>query len=110
MNPRDLIERLLELTDDLSDALTQDDLERCAALLADREQTWQQLMAAGGLPDGAEGAACAEALRLLRQRDLDLEESCQAHLSTIGSELSRLRRSGPADTSHQQPLCVDKKV
>jgi hypothetical protein len=104
--------RLLGLTREMADAFARDDLEACAALLAERGALLADLRERCGVADGAAWPAelrpdLAEVLVLDRELQAGLAEAMQS----LGRRLVELqarktRHTGGGDA----PLCLDRKV
>ena len=101
--------RVINLTDALSQAIQDGNLDRCRDLLPQREQALVRLGLTCRDASRAEVEACREILQELEIKDAALQRASKDSLDTLSQEMGRtgeVRRGKVV----QQPLCVDRKA
>jgi hypothetical protein len=102
--------RLQELTGQIGQALAQEDLDRCAILLAERAQLLPRLPDPLTLADQAEAAQYRRLLATLKQADTRLQQQARDCRERVARELAAFRCRTARPTRRGRTLCLDRRA
>lgn len=103
------IDQLMRLTHDISDALDQDDLDGCAALLAQRGNLLQSLTEKYGADGGtAMPGDLRETLAAVKVLDGILEDRLNGAMTRIGRQIGELKEKTRHGYGGNSPICLNR--